>query len=342
MTKKVFQMLAIAVVFGGIFACVPARKFDEVKTQKDQCEKDRRELMGDNERLTTSNNELQSELDRIKLAITALERDTAIKGNAYRTLTGQYDKINALYEQLLENQMKLREGADAETQKALKMLQETRDQLQKKEDELKLLEAQLNKERANLEALKAQLEAKEKEIDAKNAKVQELQAILNKQDSAMNALRDLVTAALLGFEGDGLTVSMKDGKVYVSLDEKLLFKSGRWDVDPKGQQALTELAKVLEKNKDINIMIEGHTDNVPYKGSGGVEDNWDLSVKRATAIVKIILSNSSIDPTRLTAAGRGQYLPVDNGTTTEARAKNRRTEIILTPRLDILYEMFNK
>ena len=297
--------------------------------------------MGENERLTTSNNELQSEMERIKLAISALERDTAIKGNAYRTLTGQYDKINQLYEQLLENQSKLREGADAETQKALRMLQETRDELQKKEDELKALEAQLNKERANLEALRAQLEVKEREIEAKNKKVSELQAILDRQDSVMNALREKVNNALLGFQGDGLTVTMKDGKVYVSLDEKLLFKSGKWEVDPKGKNALIELAKVLEKNKDINIMIEGHTDNLAYAGNGNIADNWDLSVKRATAIVKILLENSSIDPTRLTAAGRGQYLPVDNANTPEARAKNRRTEIILTPKLDDLYNLFH-
>ncbi|HQL70469.1 MAG TPA: OmpA family protein, partial [Bacteroidales bacterium] len=312
MKKRIIVPLAVVAMLVVVFSCVPARKFEEVKTAKDQCEKERTDLMGENERLTTSNNELQSEMERIKLAISALERDTAIKGNAYRTLTGQYDKINQLYEQLLENQSKLREGADAETQKALRMLQETRDELQKKEDELKALEAQLNKERANLEALRAQLEVKEREIEAKNKKVSELQAILDRQDSVMNALREKVNNALLGFQGDGLTVTMKDGKVYVSLDEKLLFKSGKWEVDPKGKNALIELAKVLEKNKDINIMIEGHTDNLAYAGNGNIADNWDLSVKRATAIVKILLENSSIDPTRLTAAGRGQYLPVDN------------------------------
>ncbi|HOE04753.1 MAG TPA: OmpA family protein [Bacteroidales bacterium] len=341
MKKRIIVPLAVVAMLVVVFSCVPARKFEEVKTAKDQCEKERTDLMGENERLTTSNNELQSEMERIKLAISALERDTAIKGNAYRTLTGQYDKINQLYEQLLENQSKLREGADAETQKALRMLQETRDELQKKEDELKALEAQLNKERANLEALRAQLEVKEREIEAKNKKVSELQAILDRQDSVMNALREKVNNALLGFQGDGLTVTMKDGKVYVSLDEKLLFKSGKWEVDPKGKNALIELAKVLEKNKDINIMIEGHTDNLAYAGNGNIADNWDLSVKRATAIVKILLENSSIDPTRLTAAGRGQYLPVDNANTPEARAKNRRTEIILTPKLDDLYNLFH-
>ena len=155
----------------------------------------------------------------------------------------------------------------------------------------------------------------------------------------MNALKSKVSEALSGFEGKGLTVTQKEGKVYVSLDEKLLFKSGKWDVDPKGQDALKKLAAVLENNQDVNITIEGHTDDLAYSGNGNIQDNWDLSTKRATSIVKIILSNSKIDPVRLIASGRSCYLPVDDAKTAEARAKNRRTEIILTPKLDVLYEL---
>ncbi|NLA23522.1 MAG: OmpA family protein [Bacteroidales bacterium] len=342
MKYRLISGIAVILTALFVFSCVPARKFEEVNALKDQCEKERTNLMSENERLTTANNEFENELSRIKANISALERDTAIKGNAYRTLTVQYDKINELYAQLLENQDRLRAGADAETQKALRMLQDTKDQLQRKEDELNALAEQLNKERANLETLRAQLEVKESEIEAKNKKVAELQSILDRQDSAMNALREKVNNALLGFQGDGLTVTMKDGKVYVSLDEKLLFKSGKWDVDPKGKEALIELAKVLATNPDVNIMIEGHTDNLAYGGSGNIADNWDLSVKRATSIVKLILANSNIDPTRLTAAGRGEHLPIDNANTTEARAKNRRTEIILTPKLDELYNIFQQ
>jgi len=285
---------------------------------------------------------MKSQLDRFKNDLNSLVLDTAIKGNAYRTLTVQYDKINDLYAQLLENQEKLRQGADADAQKALAMLQQTREELQRKEDELRALEARLNQERANVEAMRIQNELKEKELADKNAKVQELQAKLDAQDSVMNALRKKVSDALVGFEGNGLTVTMKDGKVYVSLDEQLLFKSGKWDVDPKGVQALKNLAVVLETNPDINIMIEGHTDELAYGGNGNIEDNWDLSVKRATAIVKILLGNSKIDPKRLTAAGRSSYLPVDPAKTSEARAKNRRTEIILTPNLDELYKLMNQ
>jgi chemotaxis protein MotB len=132
---------------------------------------------------------------------------------------------------------------------------------------------------------------------------------------------------------------MKNGKVYVSMDEKLLFASGKWDVSNEGSTALKDLARVLEKNPDINVLIEGHTDNIPYNGTGQVKDNWDLSVMRATSIVKILLSNSKIEPKRLTTAGRSQYLPVDASNSATARARNRRTEIILSPKLDELLQI---
>lgn len=341
-TKNIIRLFAVLAVTGLIFSCVPARQFEEVKEKREKCEAERNELKKENETLSTENNEIQSVLDKLKLANNSLVTDTMIKGNAYRTLTSQYDKINDLYAQLLENQEKLREGADADAQKALGLLQETREELQRKEDELRALEARLNQERASLEEMRIKIDLKEKELEDRNAKVAELQAILDAKDSVMNALRTTIADALVNFEGNGLTVTMKDGKVYVSLEEQLLFKSGKWTVDPKGVQALEKLAGVLEDNTDINIMIEGHTDELAYGGNGNIEDNWDLSVKRATSIVKILLSKSSIDPTRLTAAGRSSHLPIDPANTTQARAKNRRTEIILTPKLDALYQLMNE
>ncbi len=144
---------------------------------------------------------------------------------------------------------------------------------------------------------------------------------------------------MFGFEGKGLTITQKNGKVYVSMEENLLFASGSTIVEDKGIEALKKVAKVLEQNSEINILIEGHTDDVPMAGKGDIKDNWDLSVMRATSIVKIITKNSSVDPRRLTAAGRGEYFPVDPAKTTEARKKNRRTEIILTPKLDELFKV---
>ncbi len=153
----------------------------------------------------------------------------------------------------------------------------------------------------------------------------------------VNALKKAVSDALVGFENNGLTVTKKNGKVYVSMEEKLLFASGSTVVDSKGEGALKEIAKVLEKNADINVLIEGHTDNVPISG-GAIKDNWDLSVLRATSVVRILTKHADIDPTRLTPAGRGPYLPVDNANSTDARRKNRRIEIILSPKLDELFK----
>ena len=182
----------------------------------------------------------------------------------------------------------------------------------------------------------------QKAIDEKNLRLQELTQILDKKDMMMRELKNRVSKALTGFEGNGLTVTNKNGKIYVSLDEKLLFKSGKWDVDPKGVTALDNLAKLLAENPDVHVVIEGHTDNIPYAGSGQISDNWDLSVKRSTSIIRILLKNKAIDPIRITAAGRGEFLPVDSSNTSEARQKNRRTEIILSPNLDELMNLLSK
>ncbi|MCL2290941.1 MAG: OmpA family protein [Bacteroidetes bacterium] len=185
------------------------------------------------------------------------------------------------------------------------------------------------------------LQEREKELAEKEARLAELQNILAQKDAEVKALKNKVTNALKGFEDHGLTIYEKNGKVYVSLDEKLLFASGSWEIDNRGKEALAELGKVLAQDTDINVMIEGHTDNVPFRGSGNVKDNWDLSVMRATAVVKEVLKNKGIDPQRVTAAGRSEYVPIDPADTREARARNRRTEIILTPKLDELFRIID-
>jgi chemotaxis protein MotB len=211
-------------------------------------------------------------------------------------------------------------------------LQMTTEQLLRKQDELKALEARLNQQKADLDQLNEELKKRE-------ARVKELEDILRKKDEAAAALRKKLSDALIGFENKGLTISQKNGKVYVSLDESLLFASGKTNVEAKGIEALREVAKVLEQNAEINVLVEGHTDDVPMKGAGEIKDNWDLSVMRATSVTKILLSSAKIEPFRITAAGRGEHFPLDNGKTPEARKKNRRTEIILSPKLDELLKV---
>jgi chemotaxis protein MotB len=185
------------------------------------------------------------------------------------------------------------------------------------------------------------LQARERELEEKEASLAELQNILAQKDAEVKALKSKVTNALKGFEDHGLTIYEKNGKVYVSLDEKLLFASGSWEIDKRGKEALTELGHVLANDHNINVVIEGHTDNVPFRGSGNVKDNWDLSVMRATAVVRELLRNNNIDPQRITASGRSEYLPIDTDDSREARARNRRTDIILTPKLDELFKIID-
>jgi chemotaxis protein MotB len=334
--KNLFYLSLIAIT---LYSCVPARQFNEMKEKNQRCEDERDLLKTTNKDLTEKNTECTATLADLKKQNLALSGDTTVLGKSLRKMTQQYDKINQLNDELLKKQKELMSGNANETRKLLSELQDAKEDLQKKEDDLKLLERSLNDKKKNLEEFQKDLDDMKKSLEQKNSRLVELESIMARKDSAVKALKDKVTSALLGFQGDGLTINQKNGKVYVSLDEKLLFKSGKWDVDPKGQDALKKLATVLEKNEDINVMIEGHTDDVPYGGSGNVADNWDLSVKRATAIVKIILGNSKVDPKRLVASGRGEFLPLENVKTTEARAKNRRTEIILTPKLDELFKI---
>jgi chemotaxis protein MotB len=205
--------------------------------------------------------------------------------------------------------------------------------------EIEMLMEELQIARRDLNLREDRLREAEKELEDRNARLIELQDVLAQKDQAVKDLREKVMRALTGFTDNGLTVHEKNGKVYVSMDEKLLFKTGQWDVDPNGQRALRDLSKLLAENPDINIMVEGHTDDVPMRGSGEVKDNWDLSVMRATAVTKILTQNPQLDPERIIAAGRSEYVPLVPENTPEARQMNRRTEIILTPKLDELLEI---
>lgn len=262
------------------------------------------ELSGLYERSLTQKKAVSDELERIKLLKDSLSQQ---KMNLQR----EKENIESQYQAL-------KKGSSSEIEGLLNELQKARGDLNQREDKLR---------------------DSEKALSEKNTKLMELQEALKQKDEAVKLLKQKVADALTGFQNNGLSVFEKNGKVYVSLEERLLFKSGQWDVDPRGQQALKDLAAVLAQNKDINVMVEGHTDDVPMRGVSQVKDNWDLSVMRATAVTKELVKNKQIDPVRIIAAGRSEYLPLDAAKTPEARQKNRRTEIILTPKLDELLKL---
>lgn len=316
-------------------SCVPPTKFKALQAESQQCQEERDRLKAENEKISVQNREIQSQLDQASKSLSRAAHDTVTWKEEVVSLSRQFRQLGKDYADLQEAHQALMQGSEGEMKRLMDELQTAQKDLQKRESELSRLSSDVT-------ARQSELTGMQTELDKRNSRLAELEGILQKQEAALGSLKKMVSDALLGFENQGLTVSQRNGKVYVSLDEKLLFKSGSTVVDPKGVTALKKLAKVLEQNPEINVMIEGHTDDVPVISGSQFKDNWDLSVLRATSIVRILLDGTTLNPQRLTTAGRSQYSPVDPAKTAEARQKNRRTEIILSPKLDELYEVIGK
>ena len=337
MIKTCFYVAVAALL---VVSCVPERKLQECQDKQKACQDELAALKTSFQADEAKMKEMADQLANNKKEMEGMQRDTAILGGNYRVLTSKFAKLNEVNDELMDKYGKQIKNSEKDNAKLSSDLQETQKQLLKKQDDLNALSLQLNtlsaqltKQKQNLDSLSVQLQMREKRVN-------ELEAVLKQKDDAAAALRKKLSDALYNFEGKGLTITQKNGKIYVSMDESLLFASGKTAVEPKGVEALKNLAKVLDQNPDINIMVEGHTDDVPMHGNGDIKDNWDLSVMRATSVTKIILQSSpNIDQKRISAAGRGEFFPLDPAKTAEARKKNRRTEIILTPKLDELLKV---
>jgi len=203
------------------------------------------------------------------------------------------------------------------------------------------MDSMLQIQRESLNEMEAMLNSKQDALAEHERTINDLRAIIQSQNDMVSGLLRQVTDALTGFNSDELTVQMRNGKVYVAMSDNLLFRSGSADVDSRGKQALAMLANVLISQPEIDIFIEGHTDNVPIRTSR-FTDNWDLSVLRSTSVVRILTVEYNVNPLQIIPSGRSEYFPVDDNSTTDGRAKNRRTEIILAPKLDRLYQMLNE
>ncbi len=292
--------------------CVSKKKFSDLQEQyftaKDRLS-DLEEQNDSLRNLLTTNqtkfDNLQSELQRCKTDYANLQKLYASTEKAYKNMQASYDALAQKSSAALEAQ-------SVKTRELIRQLEQK--------------EKNLAKERAELEKL-------QQELDARSARIGELEQILAKKDEILNRVKQSLSASLDEFKSQGLQVHMKDGKLYVSMQNKLLFDSGSWRLKGRGLSALNKIANVLADNPDIEITIEGHTDNVPYRGNAYIEDNWDLSVKRATTVVRQLLKNTRIDPKRLVASGRSKYHPVAPNDTPQNRAKNRRIEVILVPNM---------
>lgn len=304
-------------------SCVSKKIYTDLENKFADLKKENRKLADENEDLLKAKNQL--------------ELDGANLKSEYEKLKAERDKLLADYT-----------AAD----KNLKTLQSSYNALEK--DSNDALAANINKNRELL----AQLEAKQKalaaeqerlnklktDLESSSKRLNELESMMAEKEASMKKLKETLSKALNAFEGKGLTIEQKNGKVYVSMENKLLFQTGSWAVGAEGKKAVVEVAKVLAQNPDISVLIEGHTDDDKILGNigGGIENNWDLSTKRATAIVNILSENKGVKKENLTAAGRGEFAPLLSNSTPEGKAKNRRIEIILTPKLDEISKMLNE
>ena len=291
----------------------------------------------------------------ITFALFILTMNSCVSTRIFNDLESRYALLKNNYTQQTKTIEKIKNDLDELTKKYKaqeKSLSLTYDSLRAKKQSLEKLKTSLELLKENSESalrvrisenekLMERISERENELADKITRVDDLERLISQQKELMQGLKEKLSNALLNYEGKGLSVEAREGKVYVSMENKLLFQSGSWDVETEGKSALASLGDVLSDNPDISILIEGHTDNVPFTGRGSIKGNWDLSTKRATSIVNILLENPEILPQNLTAAGRGEYLPIAPNSTREGRSANRRIEVILSPQLDKITQIIN-
>ncbi|WP_348812273.1 OmpA family protein [Flavobacterium maritimum] len=295
-------------------SCVSKKIYNDLESKFADLKKENRSMADENAELLKAKNQLELDNSTLKSELEKAKAD--------------YAKLNSDYEA---------------SKNKFKVLQDSYAALEKNSNDA--LESNMKKNRDLLEQLEAKgkaLAIEQERLNKSAQRLQELEDMIAAKEASMKKLKETLSKALNSFEGKGLTVEQKNGKVYVSMENKLLFNSGSWAVGSEGKKAVVEVGKVLGDNPDISVLIEGHTDDDPFGGSGPIADNWDLSTKRATAIVAILSENKKINKQNLTAAGRGEFSPLASNTTAEGKAKNRRIEIILTPRLDEISKMLNE
>jgi len=319
---KNYNLLLILLLVLG--SCVPAKKYNDLVEREKQCSTDLEKFKSSSLEFEGKFKDIEARHEVVKKEVAALIIDTTDLGFKLRLLHIQYDKIQEENDILQTKFDKFRLTGAKETAVLQSDIESKNLELQRKEDALLALESELiNKSRL---------------LADREQRVNELEELIQRKDDAVKALKTKVANALKGFENKGLTVVQKNGKIYVSLEAKLLFNSGSTVVEEGGKKALIDLAKVLESEKEVEIIVEGHTDTDKFNSPNSPKNNWELSVLRSTAVVEIMTANSKVNPAQLMAAGRSEYIPVDP----LDKAKNRRIEIIISPNLNELFEIIKR
>lgn len=309
-------------------SCVSSKVYKDLQGKYADIEFENSKLRKANDSLASANQLQSNYLAEVQAQQKALQKKAQEQEVFLEGLRTRYKDLNQSYEYLLENNNNLLANNQRENKKLVEKLNTLQNDLARKEDSLRNESERLRK--------------LELAVQTREARINELESAISRKDSVVAEVKRSLKDALLNFEGKGLTVETRDGKVYVSLENRLLFPSASWTVEAEGTKALQDLAEVLAQNPDLNVMVEGHTDADAFNGRTAVKDNWDLSVMRATSIVKIITANPGVKKENIIAAGRSEYVPVATNETAEGKAKNRRTEIIITPDLSELSDLLEK
>lgn len=283
----------------------------------------------------TNLEESESKIKRLTQNIDRLKNDSAKNSEALSLVRSKYKSLSESYDLLASKNSRFMSNKAKEIKNLLEQLEQAENEIFTKED-------QLNKVLKSLKIKEDELKIAQENLKQRSIRVSELEEIINKKDSLVSVLKKSISRALTGLEGEGLTIEQRNGKVYISLEEDLLFASGRYNINQNGISALNKLSNALENQQNLEILVEGHTDSIPLNGKGAIKDNWDLSVKRATSVVKVLLTNSNLLSSQFTAAGRAEFYPIASNATKEGRSANRRIEMILSPNLDDLYELLDQ
>lgn len=319
---KLFASLLIVTV--AFSSCVPAKKYEDLLEKEKTCSEELAVYKTSALNYQASSKDFESKYEVAATNLAQLVADSSKMSMDHKTLRAKYDQLRDINNSLETNFDKLRLSGAKDIAILNADLEAKRIELQKKEDALIILEQDLLVKRV--------------QIDAQELELAELNELIQRQEAASRALKERVAKALKNFENQGLTVEERNGKIYVSLEAKLLFGSGSTDVEAEGKKALIQLAKVLQDEKELEVIVEGHTDADKMAGTKHPVNNWELSVLRATSVISIMIDNSTMDPAQLMAGGRGEFHPVDPTN----KAKNRRIEIIISPNLDALYELISE
>lgn len=329
-----FRIFSIASFLFLTYSCAPVYKCGESQPAGFAAGNRLMDVVTERDELCETNKNLENAMEVLteKNKGLMIINDSLVKRNG--ELIGEYDVLNRKYVGLQEDYKALEE-------RNLGLRKEYSSAITENLTQGHLYDERLKEKERRLDLKEKELQLKEQEIIKREQIIKELEAEIARRDSIVRRLNQMLEDALLGFNKEEVNVEIKEGKIYISLSEKLLFASGKAEVQEKGQTALSTLGKVLSRNENFEIHVEGHTDNVPIK-TAQFKDNWDLSTARATSVVRILQTEGALEPSRLTASGKGEYVPKVANDTPENRAKNRRTEIILTPNLTELLDYLGK